>query len=84
MIISDFTKPEIDYLKENCNFVNLEIPLFDMRSQGITLEVIAEELNISIDTARKISQKVNKKIIKVLFISISKKTTNTIRYLSIV
>lgn len=66
MIISDFTKPEIDYLKENCNFVNLEIPLFDMRSQGITLEVIAEQLNISIDTARKISQKVNKKIIKVL------------------
>lgn len=66
MIISDFTKPEIDYLKENCNFVNLEIPLFDMRSQGITLEVIAEQLNISIETARKISQKVNKKIIKVL------------------
>ena len=66
MIISDFTKPEIDYFKENCNFVNLEIPLFEMRSKGIPLEIIADELHISIDYARKISQKVNKKIIKVL------------------
>ena len=66
MKIADFTQPEIDYLKENCNFVNFEIPLFDMRSKGMTLEVIADKLNISIDYARKISQKVNRKIIKVL------------------
>lgn len=66
MVIADFTKPEIEYLKENCNFVNLELPVFEMRSSGKTLDCIAEELNISIDYARKISQKVNKKIIKVL------------------
>lgn len=66
MKIADFTQPEIDYLKENCNFVNFEIPLFDMRSKGMTLETIADKLNISIDYARKISQKVNRKIIKVL------------------
>lgn len=66
MVIADFTKPEIDYLKENCNFVNLELLVFEMRSSGKTLDCIAEELNISIDYARKISQKVNKKIIRVL------------------
>nr|DAR86724.1 MAG TPA: ECF sigma factor [Caudoviricetes sp.] len=66
MVISDFTKPELDYLRENCNFVNLEIDLFERRSQGDTLETIADDLNISIDYARKLSQKVNKKIIKVL------------------
>ncbi len=66
MVISDFTKPELDYLRENCNFVNLEIDLFEKRSRGATLETIADDLNISIDYARKLSQKVNKKIIKVL------------------
>lgn len=66
MTISDFTKPELDYLRENCNFVNLELDLFEKRSKGETLEQIAEDLNISIDYARKISQKVNKKIIKIL------------------
>lgn len=66
MIISDFTAPELEYLRQNCNFVNLELPLFEMRSSGKTLDYIADELNISIDYARKISQKVNKKIIKVL------------------
>ncbi len=66
MIISDFTKSELEYLKEQCNFVNFEIDLFDKRSKGIPLEQIAEELNISYDYARQISRKVNKKIKKVL------------------
>lgn len=66
MKIADFTKSEIDYFLAVCNFVNLEKPLFEMRADGFTLYEIADELNISIDYARKISQKVNKKIIKVL------------------
>ena len=66
MIISDFTAPELSYFKENCNFVNLEIQVFEMRSKGISLEHIAEELNISHDYARQLSRKVNKKILKVL------------------
>lgn len=66
MIISDFTAPELEYLRQNCNFVNLERDLFEMRSSGETLETIADKLCISIDYARRISQKVNKKIIKVL------------------
>lgn len=66
MIISDFTAPELDYLRQNCNFVNLERDLFEMRSSGEKLETIADKLCIYIDYARRISQKVNKKIIKVL------------------
>ena len=37
-----------------------------IRSKEFTLEQIAEKLNISTDYARKLSQRVNKKIIKVL------------------
>lgn len=66
MIISDFTREELAYFRNNCNFVNFEIDVFEGRSQGITLEVIAERLHISYDYARHISRKVNKKIIKVL------------------
>lgn len=66
MTISDFTVPELNYLRENCNFVNLEIKIFEERAKGIPLERIAEDIDISYDYARQISRKVNKKILKIL------------------
>lgn len=66
MKISDFTLPEIEYFRANCNFVNLEIEIFERRAKGIPLEEIAENLNISYDYARHISRCVNKKILKVI------------------
>lgn len=66
MIICDFTKPELDYFRANCNFVNAEIDVFELRARGKTLEEIADELSISLDYIRKISVKVNKKILKVI------------------
>lgn len=66
MIISDFTKPELDFFRETCNFVGSERTLFELRSQGVPLEAIAEELHLTADTARKTSQKVNRKITKIL------------------
>jgi len=65
MIISDFTKLELDVFRDNCNFVGCERDIFDLRSQGIPLESIAETLNLSIDGAKRLSRKVNTKIIKV-------------------
>ena len=66
MTISEFTKPELDHFRQNCNFVNLEIKLFEERAKGISLEQIAEDLHISYDYVRQLSRKVNKKILKVL------------------
>ena len=63
MTISEFTKPELDYFRQNCNFVNLEIKLFEERAKGISLEQIAEDLHISYDYARQLSRKVNKQIL---------------------
>jgi len=65
MIISRFTKSELDFLRQECNFVNLEIEVFEGRARGKSLEKIAEECNISIDCVRKISTKVNEKIKRV-------------------
>lgn len=66
MTISDFTTPELEYFREKCNFVNLEIKVFEGRAKGMTLEQIAEDINISYDYARQLSRRVNKKILNVV------------------
>lgn len=65
MLISAFTKPELDLFREYCNFVGSEKALFEMRSQGVPLEEIAEYLNMSVENVKRISRKVNGKISKI-------------------
>lgn len=66
MVVSKFTVPELNYLRDNCNFVGIETNVFELRSKGIPLEEIAETLNMSAEGIKKISRKVNNKIIRVL------------------
>lgn len=47
-----------------CNFTQDENTLFELRLQDIPLEECAERMNISVPTAKRISQRVNKKIEK--------------------
>lgn len=63
--VYDFTKAEIDYLKENCNFSPPEMELFNLRNQYYTLEQAAEAMNISSKTAYRINKKIKQKIVKV-------------------
>lgn len=62
MIVSDFTKPELDLFREQCNFVGTEKQVFELRSQGIPLDRIAEMLDMSVTNTGRVSQRVNKKI----------------------
>ena len=66
MIVSDFTVPELDRFRRQCNFVGNETNVFELRSQGIPLEEIAETLNMSIENVKRISRKVNSKIIRII------------------
>lgn len=66
MNIKAFTIPELDYFRKNCNFIGIEKEVFEMRSQGIPLEEIAEITNMSVDGIKKVSKRVNKKIIRTL------------------
>lgn len=66
MKISDFIKPELEYLREQCNFVGIETEVFELRSKGVPLELIAEEVNLTIDGVKKISRKINKKIARTI------------------
>ena len=65
MKIYDFTIPELDYFREKCNFTPEEKEVFEYRAKNMSLEYIAEIMNISVSTAKRISRRVNKKIIKV-------------------
>lgn len=65
MIVSDFTVPELERFRVQCNFVGNEKEVFEMRSRGISLEEIAEILNMSVTHIGRISQKVNNKIKRV-------------------
>ena len=66
MIISDFTTVELKYFEKQCNFVGKEYSVFELRSQGKSLTQVADFLGISIDKAKKLSQRVNKKIRRVI------------------
>ena len=64
MQIRDLTMSEADYLQAVCNFTKDENILFELRLQDISLEECAERMNISVPTAKRISQRVNAKIKK--------------------
>lgn len=66
MIVSDFTVPELNMLREQCNFVGSETDVFELRSQGVSLEQIAEVLNMSVENVKRISRKVNGKINRIM------------------
>lgn len=65
MKICDFTVPELEFCKMFCNFTPEERILFDYRSKGIPLEQCAELMNVSVGTVKRISGRVNNKIMRV-------------------
>lgn len=65
MKIYDFTVPELNYFKENCNFTEDEMKLFEYRAKNVPLDMCAEIMDVSLSTVKRISRRVNKKIIKV-------------------
>lgn len=64
MRIRDLTASEADYLQTVCNFTKDENTLFELRLQDVPLEECAERMNISVPTAKRLSQRVNAKIIR--------------------
>ena len=62
MQIRDFTQTEADYLETVCNFNPDEHTLFMLRLKDVTLEECAERMNLSVDSVKRISRRVNAKI----------------------
>ena len=66
MKICDFTVPELDKLRTECNFTKEERFLFELRAEDIPLEQCAEIMNISASTVYRLSKKVKIKVKKLL------------------
>lgn len=68
-MIYDFTKSELDYIKENANFNDMQQEVFnrltDKRGRQSIVQ-ISMEMNISTATASRIIKQVKGKIIKIL------------------
>lgn len=65
MKVYDFTEPELERFRNTCNFTAEERELFDYRSKNTPLERCAELMNVSVSTIKRLSRKVNSKIIRV-------------------
>lgn len=63
--VYDFTVPELEYFRNFCNFTKDDRELFELRKQNIPLEQCAEVMNVSVSTVKRISRRVNNKIIRV-------------------
>lgn len=65
MKVYEFTVAELDYFRIWCNFTDDERTLFEYRARGMQLEQCAVRMCVSLSTAKRLSRRVNNKIIKV-------------------
>ena len=65
MKISENVLPQLEYYRVFCNFTPQERELFDYRASGCTLEDCCDLLNMDISSVKRLSRKVNKKMIAV-------------------
>lgn len=65
MSIADYTKKEVEYFLEECNFTEPQEVFFLLRSKDVSIEECAERMNISVSCANRISAKVRQKIDRV-------------------
>jgi len=66
--IEGFVKWKLELFRSECNFTPDESLFFDLRNEGdgMTFEEISEETGYCMNKINKLSESVNKKIIKVL------------------
>ena len=66
MQICDFVEWELKKFRDECNFTSEELEFFNYRSKNISIDQVAESMNISVGKANQLSRKVKKKILKVI------------------
>ena len=64
--IYDFTEPELQHFREQCNFTPLELQYFNLRAKYKSNVQIAYEMNVSESTVSVLARKVKSKIKRVL------------------
>ena len=68
-VMLDFTKPELEYIKENANFTVEELTIFEMLTRKYgreTIVYIANKTNLSTATVSRRINKIKRKIKKLI------------------
>lgn len=68
-VMLDFTKPELEYIKENANFTIEELTIFEMLTGKYgreTIVYIANKMNLSTATVSRRIKKIKSKIKKLI------------------
>ena len=65
MKLRDYTVPELEYLKKNCNFTEDEQTYFDLKSKDLSNIKISLKMHISISQVSKIAKRVSLKISRI-------------------
>lgn len=66
MQIYDFVNPELDKLRELCNFSDEELSYFNLRAKHKSNIFISMEMNISEPQVSKLARRVKNKILRAL------------------
>lgn len=66
MKICDFTKPELDKFRRECNFTDIEMQCFNLKAKDKTNTQLSMELNVSESTISVVMRRVRTKITRVL------------------
>lgn len=66
MKICDFTKPELDKFREECNFTEIESKCFELKAKDCSNVELALKLNVSESTVSVTMRRVRTKITRVL------------------
>lgn len=66
MKICDFTMPELEKFRKECNFTDIERKCFDLKAKDYTNTQLSMKLNISESTVSVTMRRVRTKITKVL------------------
>ena len=64
MKICEFTRREVEYFRQECNFTKEQVALFDLRAKDIPLEECAEIMNVSVSTVKRLNKRIKAKIDK--------------------
>ena len=62
----DFTVPELDKLRELCNFSDDELTYFNLRAKHKSNTFISMEMNVSEAQVSKLARRVKNKVIRVV------------------
>ena len=66
MRIYEFTKPELDKFRNECNFTDEELECFNLKAKNKTNQSIAFNMNVSTSKVSYLTKKIKTKISKVM------------------